>query len=160
MEKIKFTIATQELIDKMKGKMREQDETECRACSGDSADHSLQYGFETSELCWVMLYDDEPVVCFGCGSYTPLFKDIGVPWALATNLIEDERRAKLAWARIGKNYVSKMLDRFYYLENYVDARNTKSLNWLNWCGFTVASEPQPYGVSGLPFYKFYKFRED
>lgn len=155
---IRFTNATQELVNKMMGHLRACDQMECEASSGSTAEASLQYGFDASDLKWVMLYGEEPVICFGAAPY-PDDPSIGVPWALATNTLENDRAAKLAFARIGKIYVGKMLAKYYHLINFVDARNTKAINWLKWCGFKVDIMSTPYGVSQKPFYKFEKIRE-
>jgi len=47
---------------------------------------------------------------------------------------------------------------YSHLENWVDARNTKAINWLRWLGFTV-HDPVPFGVAGLPFHRFDMRRE-
>ena len=46
-----------------------------------------------------------------------------------------------------------MLREFPVLRNVVDARNTVSIRWLVWLGFTIGT-PQPMGVRGLPFIPF------
>jgi hypothetical protein len=43
--------------------------------------------------------------------------------------------------------------RYDQLFNYVDARNLRSIAWLQHIGFQVF-EPQPYGLEGLPFHRF------
>jgi len=51
-------------------------------------------------------------------------------------------------------YVLEMKRHFQRLENYVDARQKRSIRWLKWCGFTVEN-PKPWGTLGLPFHQFW-----
>ena len=44
---------------------------------------------------------------------------------------------------------------FTIIENYCDARNSITVRWLKWLGFTV-EEAEPYGVYNMPFHHFYK----
>ena len=62
------------------------------------------------------------------------------------------RREVKQLVRQGRRFVSEMVERYGYLENYCDARYVQSLNWLRRIGFTVG-EPVPYGPSGNLFCK-------
>jgi hypothetical protein len=76
---------------------------------------------------------------------------LGSPWLLATDdlALYSKRFLKDSYAEIQR--VSKLYSR---LENYVDSRNTKSIEWLKWCGFTV-EQAEPYGLEGRLFHKFW-----
>ena len=50
-------------------------------------------------------------------------------------------------------YLTQMHEVHPVLRNVVDARNTVSIRWLEWLGFTLGT-PQPMGVCGLPFIPF------
>ena len=75
----------------------------------------------------------------------------GSPWLLGTNEIG---RYALTFLRANKKYVRRMLEFYPHLENYVDARNTTSIQWLKWLGFEFDLLPVPYGVWKMPFFRF------
>lgn len=75
----------------------------------------------------------------------------GLVWLIGAPEVED---AGLAILKVSRRFVREMAKGFDFIENWVDARNTVSINWLRWCGFTV-EEPKPYGVAQLPFHHFY-----
>ena len=55
--------------------------------------------------------------------------------------------------RESRRVVSLLAEEFPVMENYVDARNTASIRWLQWVGFSVYY-PKPYGRDNLPFHRF------
>lgn len=151
MENTKVVPATQDLVDYLKGKLREDDKREVWAMSGRSADEALQAGFRLSEMCWIGMWNDEPVTCFGVRRPS-ILSDLGIPWLLGTDKI---RCVKSAFVKNSIIYVRLMAERFKDLENYVDARNTLSIKWLGWCGFEVEKTPIPYGHEKVLFHKFW-----
>lgn len=145
-----IVLASQELIDKMKGRLRHSDELECGASCGKRGDDAMQESYNLSEACWVGISNGLPVCVFGVVR-TSILSNTGVPWLLATPEFEEEG---LDIVRASKTYASLMRKHFRLLVNFVDARQEKSIKWLRWLGFTI--EPsQPYGVAGLPFHKFW-----
>lgn len=142
--------ATQELIDKLKGRLRGDDERECYAMMGISADEGLQKGFDKSLLVWVGLLDGVPFNCFGVTSTSTLnYK--GIPWMLGTDAIQHVKKEVKLQSRF---YVRRMLSHFEILENWVDTRNKVSIAWLDWCGFTVEA-PEIYGFEKKLFHRFW-----
>jgi hypothetical protein len=108
----------------------------------------MREGAESSPLLWTIEVDGEPAGLFGVAHATP---EIGVPWMLGTPALE---RAPKQLTKLGRAYVHLMREKYATLTNYVDARSLKSVYWLARLGFTVNSEPEPYGVFGLPFHRF------
>lgn len=152
----KVVPTTQELIDQLKGNLREADELECQASEGITADEAMQHAYKESSLSWIGLLNEKPFVIFGVVSRTTKigynnYSMHGTPWLLAT---EDIATYNILVARQSKYYVRKMLDNHALLTNFVDARNIISQRWLIWCGFNIAPA-KPFGVSRLPFHEFW-----
>ena len=101
---------------------------------------------------WAGTVDGEPIAV--AGVYQPdRLKRSGHPWMIGSKHLErkDLRREFLVTS---KDILCIMLESFDYLENHVDARNTKAISWLKWLGFTV-EEAKPFGPDGLPFHHFW-----
>jgi hypothetical protein len=91
----------------------------------------------------------EPVCAFGLGA--PIaFGHEAHPWMLGTDLMLNNRHT---FIRESRKIVAAWRERFAVLSNYVDARNTVSIAWLRWLGFTIG-DAVPYGPFGLPFHRF------
>lgn len=73
------------------------------------------------------------------------------PWLIGTNALDAHRRYLV---RLSSALFPRLRARFPNMRNYVDARNTQSIRWLARLGFEFGS-PAPYGVAGLPFYRFW-----
>lgn len=141
-------------IEYLKPRLRQADRDEVYAMAGRSAEKGLEEGFIRSEICWTGLWQGEPVACFGVRR-VDFLTGSGIPWLLGSDLIDTDAGVKRAFIQLSRPYVQiEMCSRFSYLENWVDARNKKSLKWLHKCGFTV--EPaQNVGFLGLPFHRFW-----
>lgn len=148
--KIEVVEATQDLIDAMKGRLRQEDKDECWAMAHIGVDEGLQYSFKKAALCWVALVDDVPIICWGV-STTTMLSDYGIPWLLGTDDIEKIGFRVLKHSR---KYIKQMLDKFEYLQNWVDVRNTVSINWLKWCKFSF-EKAEPFGPDNRMFHKFW-----
>jgi len=117
---------------------------------------ALAVGFSvaTSDPGWAVELHGEPVAVFGVRRVpdtTGQNRRVGVPWLVATDVIE---RYPVHFYRVSKDIIADMRSRYDYLENWVDARNALSVRWLRWAGFTVG-EPEPWGVAGLVFRRFW-----
>jgi hypothetical protein len=75
---------------------------------------------------------------------------VGVPWLIGTDLIEAHAKPFL---RRNRKMVGVMRARYPHLANYVDVRNTKARQWLEWLGFTLR-EPVPHGPYQMLFHPF------
>lgn len=129
--------------------MREADRREVFASSGFGAESALRASFNASEECYVGLVDDVPVCIFGVVRASLLSRK-GIPWMLGTPDLETHAMTLL---RVSRRVMKAWKTRFDRLENHVDARNTKSIQWLRWLGFTI-HDAKPYGVFGHPFHHF------
>lgn len=146
---------TEDHIEFVAEHMREDDINEVYASSGLSPYVALRFSCKMSDPCYTGTADDEPVCIFGVVPKSML-SDTGVPWLLGTDAVSRHARAFL---RRNKKVVKQWRERFELLENYVDARNKKSIAWLEWLGFEI-HPAKPYGVQGLPFHYFEMRRAD
>jgi hypothetical protein len=62
----------------------------------------------------------------------------GSPWLLTSADLKD---AKVAFAKASRHYIPYLRNRFTYLHGWCYERNTVSLRWLKWLGYTIAVEP-------------------
>lgn len=128
---------------------RAADRAEIEEGCGQSIAAGLTLALRTSVAASVIEWDDTPLAAFGDVSYSP-GAGIGIPWLISTEAIEQHPRAFL---RICRPLVADMLERHLTLTNYVDARNTAAIRWLQWLGFEMES-PAPYGPGGMLFRRF------
>lgn len=134
-------------------RMRECDRREIWAASHSRPRASLQRGVACSSLTLTGLVEGRPVCILGVAPVS-LLTGVGTPWMLATSGLERAARPML---RLSLPIVEAMNERFPTLVNYVDARNMKTIRWLDWLGFHV--EPAaPHGADGLPFHRFERIR--
>lgn len=95
-----------------------------------------------------IVVDGDVVAVFGD---VPHSEGIGVPWLISTVHVERHARAFL---QVCRPEVAEMLTRSPLLTNFVDARNTAAIRWLQWLGFQFCAA-EPYGPLGLPFHQFW-----
>jgi hypothetical protein len=130
--------------------MRQQDVEEVRVSHGVTPHEALSIGLECSDTCRVGVSNGVPVVMYGVSPHT-LLGENGTIWLLGTD------EAALNWKpfmRVYREEISIITQGFKHVENWVDRRNTVSLRWLRWMGFSVEDTPQPYGIYQMPFYHF------
>lgn len=130
--------------------MRQADRDEIAAASGRPDIEAVVSESIAMSPVVVAVERDGKLLCIGGAARRSLLSDTGTPWMLGTEALEREGRLFMAH---GKQCVDALLQYFTTLENYVDARNVKSIRWLRRMGFTV-HDPEPYGHAGLPFHKF------
>ena len=107
-------------------------------------------GLAHSDRAWTGLIDGTPVCMFGCVPAS-ILGNAGRPWMVATKLLDEH---PLAFLRRCRGCVAQMRERFEVLENYVDMRNTRAIEWLAWLGFSFRKRPELIGPYGMPFLKF------
>jgi hypothetical protein len=132
-------------------RLRKSDIEEVYASHEMDAGIALKEAFVRSSMCWTGLNGDRPVAMFGCNAPSVMATSAS-PWMLGTDELD---RAAIGIGRASLYYINKMLERYDYLENFIDARQKKSIRWLKWCGFTI-EEPFPVGRHGEMFHRFWK----
>ena len=128
--------------------IREADREELLASSNRTPNEVLIQGLMISEMAWTGMVDGEPVCIFGVAPCETA--GVGRPWMIGTKLLE---KYQMVFLRRCKPRVVIMQCLFEVLENWVDARNTRAIQWLKWLGFSF-SEPVPAGPFSLPFCRF------
>jgi hypothetical protein len=107
----------------------------------------LTKALQTSVYTWVGLYKGQIECVFGLGE---LSKSIGIPWFLSTDKFNE---FKITFGKQSKQVVQTMLTLYPTLINIIDVRNTDSIHWLEWLGFTI-DYYHPVYLKGYPFYQF------
>lgn len=131
--------------------LRQHDRMELQAVHGPDLDFGdcLRVCVLASEECHVLTAPGgEPVALFGLAPVS-LLGGMACPWLLGTDAFTDYPRDIVV---LGKRMVQRWGRRYDQLVNYVDARNVRSLAWLQHIGFRVFA-PEPWGVEGLPFHR-------
>lgn len=150
MSVIKFEKPTLEMVEYIAANMRDADRAEVWASNKKTPFESLMQGWELSHLVTVVTVNDVPCVMIGLVK-RDLLSGHGVPWLLGTNGALKHRRQFL---KLSPPVIQQMLSICPMLYNYVHVKNTVSIEWLRWLGFTIC-DPEPYGVCGELFHKFF-----
>ena len=137
-------------IEVIAASARQADRDEIVEGCGQTVAGALSYGLRASVAAHVICWGDTPLAAFGDVSHSPC-AGIGIPWLVSTHAIEQHARPFL---RACRPLLNLMLVRHPTLVNYVDARNTAAIRWLEWLGFTMSS-PVPYGPNQLLFRQFH-----
>lgn len=131
--------------------LRSADVEEIRAAYGDNVQDVAIESVTLADESYVGAYEGVPFALFGVGSVS-FTSNTGTPWLIGTDEITKHSKQVLV---VSRAMIKDWMTRYAKLENYVDARNTVSIRWLKWLGFTI-DEAQPYGVAGLPFHRFWR----
>lgn len=124
---------------------RQQDAEELWAGFRVTPRQALIAGIEGSSATFFSI-NGNPGGIFGCTDHG----ELGIPWAIFTETIERYPRAFLKACR---EPVTTMKKKHSHLMNFVDARNTHVIGWLEFMGFTIEAA-QPFGVDQMPFNRF------
>lgn len=150
-ERYEFTTPTEEGIEYIAENLRTADREEGFATFGHRRHlDGIRLSLAASDdvVMGVTAYG-EPAALIGVSTVSALY-NIGCPWMLATDAAY---RYSRAFIECGRAYTRAMLGEYEALENHVDARNTKSVAWLQRMGYRI--EPaEPFGVFGMPFHPF------
>ncbi len=128
-------------------RLRRSDRLEVMYSSGLNALDSLTQSIQFSKVCWTALIDGRPEICWGACEFPPNHS-MGIVWLLSS---EELYRIPGRFVRESKIYVSKMLETFDTLFNYVHAVNMKSQKWLENMDFEAKGRIEEYGVGKQPF---------
>ena len=129
--------------------MCQRDIDECWAASHSSPKEALVRSLAASPNAMAGLYQGRVVCMYGVAEIS-LLSTVGIPWLLGTDEIEEHSKYFL---RHNRYYMREISKRYSYLVNFVDARNTVAIRWLEWLGFRVLPA-QPFGPDDMPFHRF------
>lgn len=80
---------------------------------------------------------------------------VGVPWMLSTPVIYDY---PVEFAVASRSIWTELHSRFPLLTNFIDARNTRHIRWLEWLGARMVRRIDHFGAQSLPFLEFASIR--
>jgi hypothetical protein len=133
----------------MAGNLLPDDIRELEDCYGQSAYFVLGQSFAASKLRWTAVVDGQVIAMFGVAPGERAGE--GRPWMIGTRFLPQHR------FKFGKGcagVIEAMLDAFPVLENIVDCRNRRAIQWLKWLNFEFDEEPVLVGRLSLPFITF------
>ena len=132
-------------------RLRAADRAELEADGHTEFFTPIETGLRASVLCRAVFFDGELACIFGLvPNGRQVFGDIGVPWALGTDVLTTNVRQM---RRVAREYLQQMLQLYPVLLNFVHAENTLAIRALRHMKFTL-DEPAPYGPNGEPFRRF------
>ncbi len=136
----------------LKDRLRKSDVDEIWSSVRLSPENALIHSRKGSPLCQTVLFHGNPVAMFGVAP------DINgsSAWFLSTDELD---KMWLSFLRMSKTCIKMMLNEAPILYNWVDARNTRSVRWLKWCGAKV-EDAKPFGPDNLPYHFFTIKRSD
>lgn len=147
---VKFVKPNQNLIDAIARDMRHQDVNEVWASNRHTPTEALMTGWRLSDYSVVITVNKEPCVMLGL-VIRDILSGAGVPWLLGTNA---SLKYKRQFFHQVPSVIDEMLNVCPKLFNYVHVKNTVSIDWLKWIGFTI-EEPEEYGLNKELFCKFH-----
>lgn len=134
--------------------MKPEDVKEVWASHGHTPKQALEASLNRSAAAWTCLVNNVPAFMWGVAPADSVLGHKGCPWLLGSDAIKEVR---YAFIRRCRKYIDLMQELYPVLENYVHKDNLTSIGWLIWCGFTLADEPEEYGVNSEKFYRFWRF---
>lgn len=150
MTTIEIVPAVPDHIDPIADRMRQTDRDEVLAASGRDPRSALEFSLRKSSIAHTALIDGVPEVMFGVGDVNILTRT-GGPWLLGTDAID---RHWVSFLRGSIGSLAQLSARYDVLINLVDDRQSASIRWLRWLGFTV-EEPIIAGVEHRAFRLFH-----
>lgn len=135
--------------------VRPEDRDELWASTMSPPIEAMTRGIHYSEESYTGMIDDVPVCMWGVVMDSFLTRS-GTPWMVGST---DLDRHAMTFLRQCRAPLLEMLGRYDRLENYVDARNKRSIAWLRFMGFTVDKKAEEYGFLKMPFHRFWKESE-
>jgi len=140
-------------INHLQNNLRDSDVREC-IIHGATPFRALMAGLrEHNAETYTVLIDGKPAMMFGV---TPICNNmIGKIWLLGSYEIENHTRKFLYWSHKITDYFQK---KYYQLENVVPADHIKTLNWLEFLGFTIIE--RPIKINGFKVFRFVRCKGD
>lgn len=151
--KIEIVRARAEHLRPLAARLRQADKDEIAAMSGMSPLAALSFSYRRAAICYVALVDDQPEMILGVGDLS-ILTGTGAPWLVGSDFIERHPRLFL---RASRHWLRQLSGRYSILRNMVDCRNTVSIRWLRWLGFTFGP---PFDHRGHQFRVFEMRAED
>lgn len=142
-------------VGELSATMRQADAREVWAAGRHTPEQAVKLSVLASRKAMSGLVDGKVACIFGIASPT-LLSDVGQPWLLGSDLVEQHAKRFL---RLSRGWFEQQKGQYFALANLVDARNDKAIRWLKWLGFSL-DEPVLFGPDQLPFRPFHWRRSD
>jgi hypothetical protein len=136
--------------------MRDADRAEVRAASGQSPETVVRESVANSAEARSVRANGELCCIYGVVPLHVFDLMYGIPWMLATERIHQWPTHIM---RMGREAVTRWMEDYEGLVNFVHARNDMSVRWLERLGFEL-EDPEPYGAAGEPFRRFSMMKEE
>jgi len=127
--------------------MRHADVEEIWASHNATPLEALNRGIMFSKPCLTALWKEKPVAMFGV---TPMKAGNAIVWFLGTDVVDKHR---VCFCKMSRFIMKKFYEIYPTMYNWVDVRNTKSIEWLKWLGAKFDSACE-YGSEQLMFNHF------
>jgi len=131
------------------GRMRRKDEDEVIASGFSSAEEALSYSFGVSQQCYTIERNGLPLAMFGLVR-SPDQDGVGIVWFLGTDEMKTIKKSFVKQSRV---VIAKFLEVYPVLTNWVDAKYTEAISWLESCGAEF-DPPVAVGRNGAMFTRF------
>lgn len=151
MANIEAVKATMDHVEELAVTMREEDVAEIWASGHLTPIESLTKSLEMSTLAKAIVADGKVLAVFGVVPMG-IMTGVCVVWFLSSKHVNSYKKSFIKFCKDNRKNLCGVKAYHDILFNYVDARYKASVKWLGWLGFSV-SEPEPFGVEGLPFHK-------
>jgi hypothetical protein len=137
--------------------IREADAMEAESSAGETVLAAAERSLLASEECWSVLFNGQLACVWGV-TLDPSHNDkrVGYGWLVTTKVVD--RYPKTFWQLCLKT-LPQVLDRWFMLGNWIDARHTQALRWARRLGFSLL-QPVPYGPQALDFVPFVLTKQD
>lgn len=142
----------QDLID-LAPRLRVEDQEEVVATSGWPPQIVLPHFVGPNTFVIGVPESDTPEMVMG---YAKIDEHAALIWMLSSPVIY---KYPQRFAPASKAIIAKMHEHYPVLTNFIDARNTRHIKWLQWLGFKLIRRVDEFGPLSLPFYEFYSYRE-
>lgn len=138
------------MVDLAEG-LRPSDLDEMQATTELEPATALVASLMLSDHAWVVLSDGVPVAVFGCGPTDEPGK--GTVWMMGTPLMDEPATAR-GILRATLPHIMQMHTAYPCLWNNIDARNLKSIRWLEWAGFSPFDVVPEHGLERRLFISY------
>ena len=124
--------------------LRQADQDEMLAATGEVGPRSLEKGIRDCDECWCLEVEGEPIGLYG-------YRDSGdgsaFIWLMGSDIIND-----VSWQflRASKHTINRLSSSYESLWSLSDERNTKHQEWYEWLGFKVLNQVKA-GPEGRTF---------
>lgn len=152
MVRVRQTVAKD--AGQLASKLRAADLLEIKAVTHEDPYSLIRHSIVWSHPCYTIVEEkDQPLAIFGAVP-DPCTKGLGRIWLLGSEELVLHHSYTLL--RRSREWIDKLHESYSTLWNYVDARNTVHIRWLEWCGFTLLRRVEGHGVEQRLFYEFEK----